>query len=121
MKFNTIILATLALCLSLTANAQPANPLSGVNGIAFDPHGHLWAANPNSNTVVELDPANGALLHTISQGLDGPTRLFFASPKILYVANTAGNNITAYNIETLDLVQTISNNNIDKPLGIVAD
>jgi sugar lactone lactonase YvrE len=120
MKLN-ILLATLALCLSLTANAQPANSLSGVNGIAFDTQGHLWAANPTSNTVVELNPANGALLHTISRGLDGPTRLFFASPEILYVANTNGNNITVYNIKTLKLVRTISNSHIDKPLGVVAD
>jgi len=121
MKPNVILLATLALYLSLTANAQPANPLSGVNGIAFDTQGHLWAANPTSNTVVELDSANGALLQTISQGLDGPTPLFFASPEILYMANTNGNNITVYNIKTLKLVRTISNSHISKPLGVLAD
>jgi DNA-binding beta-propeller fold protein YncE len=121
MSFKITVLATLALCLSLTANAHATNPLNNPNGIAFDTQGHLWVANYVGNTVVALDPANGALLHTISQGLSGPTRLFFASPEILYVANTKGNTITAYNIKTLKLVNTISNSNINGPLGIALD
>lgn len=121
MKLRTIIVAILALCISFAAHAQPSNPLSNPNGIAFDSQGNLWVANYDSNTVVALSPSNGTLLHTINQGLNGPTRLFFASPEMLYVANTNGNNITVYNVNTLQLVKTIASGSINKPLGVVVD
>jgi sugar lactone lactonase YvrE len=119
MKIKTLILATLALCLSLTANAT--NPLDNPNGLAFDSIGNLWVANYVSNTVVALNPTSGALLSTISEGLNGPTRLFFASSDVLYVLNTGGNNITVYNTQTLKLLNTISNSNFNKPLGFALD
>jgi DNA-binding beta-propeller fold protein YncE len=67
MKLNTIILTTLALCLSLTANAQLNNP----NGLAFDKEGNLWVANYGANQVLELDPSNGTVLNT----REGPNTL----------------------------------------------
>jgi sugar lactone lactonase YvrE len=117
MKFKLSLLTTLALCLSLTANAQLNNP----NGIAFDSDGNLWVANYGANQVLELNPSNGKVLHKITNGLSGPTRLDFVSTAELWVANTSGNNITVYNIKTLELVNTISNRNINKPLALAVD
>lgn len=119
MKYRIAILSLLVLSLSLAANA--ANPLDNPNGVVFDSKGNLWVANYDSNTVVALNPTNGDLLYTISDGLNGPTRFFFASPEILYVLNTKGNNITVYNIKTLKLLNTISNSHINKPLGFALD
>ena len=92
MKLNTIILTTLALCLSLTANAQLNNP----NGLAFDKDGNLWVANYGANQVLELDPSNGTVLNTITDGVNGPTRLAFDSLGNLWVANTTGGTIIGY-------------------------
>jgi len=85
------ILGALALCLSLTANAQLNNP----NGLAFDSAGHLWVANAGADNVLELNATTGAVLNTITKGVNDPTRLLFVGSD-LYVQNTAGNNITIY-------------------------
>ena len=91
MKSKISILGALALCLSLTANAQLNNP----NGLAFDSAGHLWVANAGANNVLELNATTGAVLNTITKGVNDPTRLFFVGSD-LYVQNTTGNNITIY-------------------------
>jgi streptogramin lyase len=118
MKFKTgsLFFATLILCLSLTANAQ----LNAPNGMVFDSSGHLWVANKGANQILELDPANGSVINTITAGLRSPTRLAYALGK-LYVTNFTGNNITVYNPKTLALVQTITNSSISKPLGVAVD
>ena len=107
---------SLGVCLSVAANAQLSNP----NGIAFDTSGHLWVANNGANQVLELNPANGTVLDTITAGLNGPSRLTFASGK-LYVTNLTGNNVTVYNPTTLALLQTISSGAISRPLAIAVD
>ena len=117
MKLNTIILATLALCLSLTANAQFNNP----NGLAFDKDGNLWVANYGANQVLELDPSNGIVLNTITDGLSGPTRLAFDSQSNLWVANTTGGTITGYNTKTLRRIRTYTESAASKPLGVAVD
>jgi YVTN family beta-propeller protein len=107
---------SLGLSLALTANTQLSNP----NGIVFDTSGNLWVANSGANQVLELDPANGTILNTITQGLNAPTRLTFAFGD-LYVTNLNSNNVTVYNPTTLALVQTISSSAISRPLGIAVD
>ena len=91
MKPRISILGALALCLSLTASAQLSNP----QGLAFDSAGHLWVANYGANNVLELNATNGAVLNTITNGVNGPTRLFFVGSD-LYVVNTNGNTVTEY-------------------------
>lgn len=119
MKMRVLILAVVAACISLPANAQLNNP----NGILFDSLGNLWVANYGASQVLELNPANGTVLNTITTGLSSPTRLLFVSGE-LWVLNTVGNNITAYNDLTLPgahLVRTITNSNISKPLAMAVD
>jgi outer membrane protein assembly factor BamB len=116
LKGTALLLIALTMCLSLTAKAQLNSP----NGLAFDGSGNLWLANKNSNQLLELNPANGNVIHTIRAGLNGPTRVTFAHG-LLFVANTAGNNITVYNPQTLKLVRTITNSAINKPLGVAVD
>jgi sugar lactone lactonase YvrE len=114
------ILGAMALCLSLTASAQLSNP----QGLAFDSVGHLWVANFDANNVLELNATNGAVLHTITDGVDGPTRLFFVGSD-LYVVNTNGNTITEYGNRSVAgwiLVNTISiPPSVNKCLGAAID
>lgn len=116
MKFKLTILATLALCLSLTANAQLNNP----NGLAFDSHGNLWVANYGANQVLELNPSNGNVINTITNGLNGPTRLAFDTLGNLWVANSTGSTITGYN-KNLQLFSTYSESAGSAPLGVAVD
>jgi serine/threonine protein kinase, bacterial len=120
MKSPISILGTLALCLHLTAAAQLSNP----QGLAFDSAGHLWVANGGANNVVELNVANGTVLNTITNGVNGPTRLFFVGSD-LYVVNTNGNTLTEYGnrIQTgWTLVNTISiPPSVNKCLGAAVD
>lgn len=78
-------------------------------------------ATGTANQVLEIDPSNGNVLNTITEGVNNPTRLCFATDSILYVANSSGNNITAYNIQTLKLVRTVSDPSINFPLGVAVD
>jgi sugar lactone lactonase YvrE len=89
--FKLSILGALALCMSITANAQ----LSGPQALAFDSAGNLWVANPGAGNVLELDASTGAVLNTITNGVDGPSELFFVGSD-LYVVNTNGYTITEY-------------------------
>jgi len=91
MKYRIGFLAALALCLSLTANAQLSSP----GGLAFDGSGNLWVTNGNAKQVLELNPTTGAVLNTITDGISGPSRLFFVGGE-LYVVNATANNITIY-------------------------
>ena len=120
MKCRLSILGALALCLSLTANAQLNNP----NNIAFDSSGNLWVANFGANNVLELNPATGAVLNTITNGLNGPTRLQFVGAS-LYVLNTTGNTITIYSGLTnpgAKLIGTINiPNSVSRSLGAAVD
>ena len=106
----------LGLFLSAAAHAQ----LSGPNGIVFDSTGHLWVANNGANSVLELDPSNGTVLATITDGISSPSRLTFAFGN-LYVTNIGTNNVTVYDPATLALVKTINNSSIKRPLGIAVD
>lgn len=49
----------------------------GLNGLAYDATGNLWAVNNTNRTLNELDPTTGAILHSYSVGgtayLDGMT------------------------------------------------
>ena len=116
MKLNTILTATLALCLSLTANAQLNNP----NGLVFDSSGNLWVANSGANQVLKLNPTTGAVINTITAGLSSPTRLTFALGE-LYVTNLGANNVTVYNQKTRSLVRTITSSAISRPLALAVD
>lgn len=118
MKLNSALLFLVGLTLgvSLTANAQ----LNAPNGLAFDGLGNLWVANKGSNQLLELNTATGNVINTITGGLNEPTRVTFAHG-LLFVANTAGNNVTVYNPRTLKLVRTITNSAINKPLGVAVD
>lgn len=117
MKLNTIILATLALCLSSTANAQLNNP----NGLTFDKDGNLWVANYGANQVLELDPSNGTVLKTITDHVNGPTRLAFDSLGNLWVANTTNpGTVVGYRTKTFQRFFTYDALGA-KPLGVAVD
>jgi len=116
MKFRLSILGALAFCLSLAAHAQ----LSGPGGLAFDASGNLWVTNGGANQVLALNPETGAVLETISTGLNNPSRLAFSGGD-LYVLNTGGNNVTVYSPSSLKLLRTISNPAISKPLALAVD
>jgi sugar lactone lactonase YvrE len=120
MKSRISILFAMALCLSLTASAQLSNP----QGLVFDSAGHLWVANYGANNVLELNVTNGAVLYTITNGVSGPTRLFFVGSD-LYVVNTNGNTITEYGNRSQAgwiLVSTISiPPSVNKCLGAAVD
>jgi streptogramin lyase len=90
-KLKFWVLSAVVICVSLTANAQLNNP----NNIVFDDSGNLWVANYGANNVLELNPTSGAVLNTITNGISGPTRLFFVGSE-LYVLNTTGSNLTLY-------------------------
>ncbi len=120
LKSRISILAVMALFASLTANAQFNNP----NGLAFDSEGNLWLANAGANQVLELNPTTGAVLNTITQGLDDPVRLFFNASGDLWVLNLNGNNVTEYDDLTKaggNLVATVTNASISRPLALAID
>jgi streptogramin lyase len=112
----TCLSMSLGLILAASAQAQLSNP----NGIVFDSTGHLWVANNGANNVLELNPTNGTVLATITEGISSPSRLTFAFGN-LYVTNIGTNNVTVYNPNTLALVQTINSSSINRPLGIAVD
>jgi sugar lactone lactonase YvrE len=117
MKLRSELLSlAVTLSVSLTANAQ----LNVPTGLAFDDTGNLWVANYGSNQLLELNPANGNVINTVTAGLNGPTRVTFAHG-LLFVANFTGNTITVYNPQTLKLVRTIANGAINNPLGVAVD
>ena len=118
MKLNTIILTTLALCLSLTANAQLNNP----NGLDVrQQRTNLWVANYGANQVLELDPSNGNVLNTITNYVKGPTRLAFDSLGNLWVANTNNpGTVVGYRAKTFQRFFTYDALGA-KPLGVAVD
>lgn len=121
MKGRISILGALALCLSLTANAQLNNP----NNLVLDSSGNLWVANYGASNVVELlKNSHWALGNTITNGVNAPTRMFFVGSD-LYVVNTGGNSITVYDdLSTpgATLVQTIEiGAHVSRSLGAVLD
>jgi sugar lactone lactonase YvrE len=126
-KIKPLILMAAVACLSLTANAQLNNP----NNIVFDSSGNLWVANYGASNVLKLNgtscptgPSCGTVLNTITNGVSGPTRLFFAG-STLYVVNTTGSNITLYDDLTkagANLVRTIDiGAYVSRPLGATLD
>ncbi|MGA7559448.1 MAG: NHL repeat-containing protein [Terriglobales bacterium] len=122
MKTLIAILAGLVLLFSLPASAQFNNP----NGILFDSKGNLWLANSGDNNVLELSISGctATTLNTITNGISSPTRLAFDSSGNLWVTNLGNNTITVYDdlgAPGGNLIQTISNSAISRPLGIAVD
>lgn len=114
------ILALLGLVLSLPAHAQ----LNGPQGVLFDSKGNLWVANGQGNNVLELDPSTGAILNTISNGVNGSTRLCIDSLGHLWVDDTGNNTITVYDkLEApgAHLIKSITNPGFSRSLGMVVD
>jgi sugar lactone lactonase YvrE len=108
------LVAASFLSLPVIADAQYGSP----QGVTTDPGGNLWMAEASANTVVEISPANGAALRTITAGLNNPVRLAFDSSKNLYVANLVGNNVTVYT-STGTLSRTILG--VNRPLGVAVN
>lgn len=120
MRSIIVTLAGLVLFAALAPAAQFNNP----NGIIFDSKGHLWLANAGDNNVLELNPSNGTILTTITDGVNNPTRLFFDSTGNLWVTNLGNNSITVYHHSGSGkwaLVKTITNQHISGPLGLAVD
>ena len=113
MKLKIVILSV-AIFLPQIIQAQLSNPC----GLAFDSSGNIWVANSGANQVLELNPANGAVLATISKGLNGPQRIAFDRYGTLFVANNRSSNVTIY--RNLQLIATVASSGIQNPLGIAA-
>ncbi len=80
--------------------------LDGPARMSFDASGNLWIANTLSSTVVALAPSSlvssGTPLPAITltasdSSLDGPTGLAFDQSGDLWVANSVGSSIVAFN------------------------
>jgi streptogramin lyase len=70
--------------------------------------------------VLELNPSNGTVLNTITDHVNGPTRLAFDSLGNLWVANTTVGIITEYRAKTFQFfVEYIERGS--KPLGVAVD
>jgi len=66
----------------------------GMQGLAFDRAGNLYAANYLDNTVIKFTPDGvRSVFASASTGLNGPMGLAFDSVGNLYVSNYRGNNI----------------------------
>jgi hypothetical protein len=134
---RVLILGTFCIGYGQVANAQsiPPTPLQSPEGLAISPvTGHLWVADYKSNSVIEISGTNPPSLaaqyvvaaHVITTGLNGPTRIAFDATGNLYVANSIGNNVTVYTLNS-DGTFTQTNDNlddegrIDRPLGIAVD
>ncbi len=116
MKFRLLVLATVSACLSQPVRGQDYDSLYCGNNSRF-PH-RLWITVIDQNIVQERDLTSGAVLATISRGLNGPTGLTI-SGGLLYVANSGGNNLTLYN-SNLTLVQKLTQG-ISGPQGVAVD
>jgi sugar lactone lactonase YvrE len=113
-KTNLFLALLFFVCSALPAYAQFGSP----QGITTDLGGNLWLAEATSNAVIEISPANGATLKTITAGLNNPVRIAFDSGNNMYVANLVGNNVTVYS-SMGQLTKTISG--INRPLGVAVD
>lgn len=86
-------------------SSLPGNPLSGINGVAFDSAGNLWVSTFSTaadNRLVRFTPqqvaAGGSfapadLLEVRSASFNSPGGLAFDVDGSLWVANFAGNNL----------------------------
>jgi DNA-binding beta-propeller fold protein YncE len=102
MVFSLMALSMVFVCLGNTANAQQQN-FHSPEGLAISPDQHLWIANYDGDTVVELQgPFTSKTqlpkaITTINTGKgSGPSRLAFDRAGNLYVANSKGNTVTVY-------------------------
>jgi sugar lactone lactonase YvrE len=111
---SKLAIAILFIFFALPARAQYSSP----QGITTDPWGNLWLAEASANAVVEISPANGAILKQITAGLDNPVRLAFDSNAKLYVANLVSNDVTVYS-SAGTLTRTIPG--INRPLGVAVN
>jgi YVTN family beta-propeller protein len=116
-KLKLLTLFFFALCFTPLLHAQ----LAGPQGIIFDIGGKLWVANSSTNQVQELDPSTGAVLATITAGLNGPTRLAFGPFGDLFVANTAGDTITVYDSTLKQIDRKTIASNLSRPTGVAVD
>lgn len=93
---------------------QPEERLNAPIGVAFDPNGNVWVADPKNGRVLEFDQ-DGKLLRPIGT-TDGPGRLqgpwgitFDAATNRAYVSDWFAGRIYAYNIDTGAYVATFPN------------
>lgn len=95
--------------------------------MAFDGT-HLWIANSNGNSVIEVNASDGSLVRTLSKGsyrFSGPGAIAFDGSH-LWIVNNAGDSVTEVNVKDGSWVRTISNSSdsrygFSRPAGIAFD
>lgn len=113
----------------VTLPSGPATVLNGtftgdgLNGIAYDSAGHLFAVNEANHTLNQIDPVTGAILHTFSVGgsgyLDGmgfdtvTGNLFIANGGCLEEMTTTGTDLGCKgSFSSIDGVESTDNGDI---------
>jgi hypothetical protein len=100
----------------------------GVYDVAISPKtGNLFASNPASNLLFEIDANAGNTLNTIENFLfDGPSNLAFAQNERLYVTNVGSNSVLEVLVESpylppLVMRSDIGVGHLTNPAGIAFD
>lgn len=113
----------------VTLPSGPATALNtsftgdGLNGIAYDSAGHLFALNQANRTLNQIDPVTGAILHSYSVGgsgyLDGmgfdtvTGNLFIANGSCLEEMTTTGTDLGCKgSFSSIDGVESTDNGDI---------
>jgi uncharacterized membrane protein len=100
----------LSLDLNTSAITVFASGLPGINGLAYDSNGNLFAVDVSDDALLQLDPASGAVLQTIalpaSADPDGMT--YDAGTNSLWIADEYAGVIQVSNYLTSPQVQEFS-------------
>ena len=95
----------------------------GTSFVTFDGH-NIWAPNLFDNTVSVVRASDGAVLKTLSGGLDEPGGIAFDGQRVLVVNESADNNmpsVTVYRATDLTSLGKFALPSGSEPLGACSD